>query len=537
MARDIDPIVITFAGGLDTRRRPADADVNECTAGENFDLDAQQLTMRTRQPFDLVATAPNAAEIRGFAQLITRDNTITTLVQAGGNVYSWDGETTFNLVGTVNSGSKIRGPRDNIFSISDKVVITDLEKLTPVKTWDGTTFEDLDHNITGTSQLFAKYAKVAKERLLLFNIKTDADDNPHVMIGSETGTLNTLSTSTKPSSAIGPADAFFLVTPDLKPINGAEFGFGQLIMSTTEGRLFILQGNSAFDHSFEPFFEGSAIAGNEGMQNIGNDVLFGLPGRIESLTGTLNFGDVETNDLSNPITPDVEDITEWRIVYDRNRQQALCFPKGAAQLWVLHKSLLSLSQGHIQSASGQTISPWSKWTTTQSMNFEPSTVMALKEPISKKDVVYAGGSAGEIYLINGSGDQDGGTDDVTASRTSKLFKIPHTAELFNIEGWIDYRLQFATTVTITFIWGGHEFPEQSITVPLQEANFAVYNGDAWYNGEFFYSARFQTQIKRHTFNPASRGNFLQVKVEYTGEAEIEEIGLLLEAQIQSGRRA
>lgn len=540
MAREIPPVVITFAGGVNSRVRPADVNIDECMVGVNFDLDSQQRSMRTRKPFDLVATAANASEIRGFAQLVKRDGSTSTLVQAGGTVYSWDGETApTTVVGTVSTNSRLRGPRDHNFTLDEIVLITDIEKATTVKSWDGTTFQDLAHNIAGV-QFFAKYCAVQRERAFFGNVTTDNAPVPHVLVGSKRGDATTLTVSDRPSSALGEDSPFFLVTLDLRPINGLDAAFGNFIISSQKGKLFVLRGSSAFDFEVLDFHQGSAVSGDEAMANIGNDVLLGLPTRIESLTGTLNFGDVETNDLSLPIAPDIENVTEWRIAYDPGSQQAYCFPEGRAEVWVLHKSLLARSRGaQLSQASTVTsttaLSPWSKWTTTQAMNFQPTAVMTLIDPVSGNDVVYAGDATGNIYRLNGDGDNDGGTAAIAVSRTSKLIRVDHTAELFSVDGWVDFRLQFAIDLTLTFIWGGEEHPSQPVTIPIGGQGFPVYNaadgatGVAYYGGEFFYSARFQTQIRRKRTWPAGRGNYLQVKAEFSGEAEIQEIGLIIKA--------
>ena len=152
-------VILTFGGGLNARRRVIDVVLDECVApSENFDLDPQFRALNRRKPFDLVATAPNGAAINGLAQLIKQDQSISSLVQAGGNVYTWDGASNFTLVGTVSTNAKLRGPREHNFTLDEYVVITDLNKAEVVKKWDGTTFADLAHDLGG--DFFAKYARV-----------------------------------------------------------------------------------------------------------------------------------------------------------------------------------------------------------------------------------------------------------------------------------------------------------------------------------------------------------------------------------------
>ena len=300
-------VVLTFGGGINGRQRVADVALDECVPpSENFDLDPQFRALNRRKPFDLIATTPNGAAINGFGQLIKQDSSLSTLVQSGGNVYTWDGSSTFSLVGTVSTNAKLRGPREHNFTLDEYVVITDLNKAETVKKWDGTTFANLAHDLG--SDLFAKYCRVHNERVLLGNIKTTTD-TPHLMLGSAIGDGEDFSNSDRPSSSLGFDAAWFLPMPDLRPINGFEAAFGQFLISTERGRLYRLSGSSALDFQMVEFHVGSAVVGNEAIKNIGNDVIMGLAGRIESLIATEQFGDVEADDLSLPISPLIEGVT------------------------------------------------------------------------------------------------------------------------------------------------------------------------------------------------------------------------------------
>lgn len=515
MAKDLDPIVLTFGGGFNSRRRPADIEIDECVYGENFDLDSQQLTLKTRKAFALVATADNGSQINGYAQLLQKDGTLTQLIQAGTAVYEWDGITTFTSVGTVSSSARLRGPLEHNFTINDVTIITDLGAVENVAAWDGTTYADLGHNLAST--LKAKFCRIRKGRLFLACLINGTTDLPHMLIGSELEDHLTLSVSDRPSSALGQDAPFFLTTPDLKPINGLEEAFGQMLISSKEGKVHVLKGSSAFDFELDSFYEGSAVSGDEAMLNIGNDILFGINGRIESLSGVISFGDVETNDLSVDIARELEEVEEWTMVYDRTHQQAICHPDSASHLWTMHKSLL---------ARQPRVSPWSKWTSF----VQPTCLMPMIDPTTNRRVVYVGDSSGRIFRVNDLEEtQDGGTNDIALTRTSKLLKLSSAAEIFDADIWIDYRLNQEVRVTLTFIWGGVEEPETSIHVDLPAAGAAFYNGNYFYSGEAFYSHRFQTKIRRQRHPIAGRGNFLQVRVSYTGQAEIEEIGIQLKA--------
>lgn len=511
--------VMTFGGGLNSRRRVADIDINECALGsENFDLDPQFRALIRRRPFDLMATTPNSESINGFAQLVRPNGTVSTLVQAGGNVYSWDGDATFSLVGTVNTGAKIRGPREHNYTLSGFVIVTDLARQETVKKWDGTSFADFNHDLGG--DLIAKYCRVENERAWFANIITTTD-TPHVILASQIGDSEVLSAADRPSASLGFDAPFFLISLDLRPINGIEEAFGNIIFSTARGRLYKLQGADATDFTLGRFYQGSAVVGDEAIKNVGNDVALGLQGRIESLSGTEQFGDVETDDLSRPIKPQVENVTGWTIEYDRRLQKIYCFPNNQSAVYVAYKGVLTdpLSQG---------LSPWSKWTTSHPLGFQPTAVMALIDPISGKDAVYMGDDSGNIYKMDGSGAQDGGTDDITTKRRSGLFTVPE-GQTFDLRGWIEYRKLFPTEVTIRLLGGGTAVYDQTITRQLPQAdNIAVYGGNHWYgDNTSTYGVSFSSRLHRQNWRAAGQASHFQLETEITSDEDfdIEEIGV------------
>ncbi|GAG26914.1 unnamed protein product, partial [marine sediment metagenome] len=106
-------------------------------------------------------------------------------------------------------------------------------------------------------ELFAKYSIVHNNRLWLFNVKTDGDDNPHMILASEFEDPESFDTVNRSGVATGNA-AFFTLTPDLKEINGVALFNRQLIISTHDGRLHRLSGLDAADYQFTTYFAGSA---------------------------------------------------------------------------------------------------------------------------------------------------------------------------------------------------------------------------------------------------------------------------------------
>ena len=518
---ETEPIVLTFGGGIHSRRRISDIDIDECVAGsENFDLEPQFLALTPRKPFDQVGTAPNAGSIRGYAQLCRTDGSLSTLIQARDRVYSWNGSTGFTEVGQVNATARLRGGIEHNFLLENITIITDLERVETVKKWDGTTFAQFAHDLGG--DFFAKFCRIFGERAVLANVKTTTD-TPHVALFSKRGDSETLTTGNRPSSGLGLDDPFFLPMPDLKPINGLEFAFGELLFSTERGRLYRLSGSSALDYFMEELYNIKSVVGDEAVINIGNDLLLGLPGRIETLSGVLEFGDVQANDVSIEIADQVEDVQSWRLFYDRNREHVYAFGANQSGVLILHKRLLDQAEE----------SPWSKWTTTQSMAFDPVTVMPIIDPLTMIDAIYMGDENGNIYRMQGSGDKDGGTDAVTVKRRTGLIEIP-AGNAFDLKGWISYRKLFETLVTIRVLYGGkEEFTQETQTKLPTNTNIAVYGGAHYYgDNQTFYGAEFSQRIAIQDWRAAGLSSHFQIEVEFDAESavHIEEIGFSFDTQ-------
>ncbi len=484
---------IFAGGGRNTVARPSDINEQECSDGENFDLRLGDSTLRPRKPFDLVATATNAGAIRGIVQLVRKDGTTSTLVQAGDTVYEWDLGTTFTSRATISSSSRLRGVT---FSLGGYVLITDLEKQTPVSTWDGTTFATLPHDLGGS--FYAKYAVITNERAFYANV-TAGIDVPHMVVGSGLLSPGNLTVADRPSSSLSGADPFFLLTLDLKPINGLVSAFGLVVFSTREGKIYQLSGTSARDFAVLDLFQGSNASGDEAMVNIGNDVLIGRRSAIDSLKSINTFQDVQTDDISRWISNEIEENTEWTIVYESTRQRAFCFPSGEQFVHVLHKPLLD--------AGG--ISPWSKWTTKHALGFKPETAVAiLNEGIS---TVYMGDSTGNIYRIDGIGSQDGGTEDISMFRLSSVVKSAEP--ITEIKGYVDYQRPTATMdFGIEVQWNGAAVSDQSRTISLPAETIGeVYGGEVYYGGTFGYGAARTERSHRQWFKAAGSGNSVQIR--------------------------
>ncbi|KKL71410.1 hypothetical protein LCGC14_2095160, partial [marine sediment metagenome] len=163
MAEDNKPVVLTFSGGINARQRSADINIEECTEGENFNLNFQSAVLAPRDQFGVVAIAPNGQPIYMISQLVKLDGTLSTIIQAGGTVYSWDGTPAgFTEVGTVSPDARLRGPIDSNFTLDSFIILTDLAKKENVKKWNGETFQDFEHNLGVNFK--AKYISVQNER-------------------------------------------------------------------------------------------------------------------------------------------------------------------------------------------------------------------------------------------------------------------------------------------------------------------------------------------------------------------------------------
>jgi len=507
---------LLFGGGRNTVARPSDVNPQECTDGENFDLQVGDSSFRPRKPFDLVATATNGSPIRGFAQLVRPNGLTSTLIQAGDTMYEWDLGSTFTSRGTVSASSRLRGGLDQNFNPNSTVIITDLEKQTVVSTWDGTTFQALNHDLGGN--FYAKYAVVAKERVFYANVKAGIDI-PHMIVGSGLLDPADLTVNDRPSSFLSAADPFYLVGLDLKPINGLTEAFGRLVFSTKFGRILELIGNNAQDFTVENLFFGSNAYGDEAMTNIGNDVLIGRQGALDSLRSIETFADVKTDDVSLWIADEISNSTEWTIVYDRGTQKAFCFPKGERLVHVLHKPILDEGR----------FSPWSKWTTDHALGFNPQTAFTIIGP-EGLPAVYMGDENGNIYRIDGSGSQDAGANDIVTWRESALLKVIDEPT-DDINGWVDYvRPESDLTLTLTHKYAGRtvDNQEQTLTLPAELIG-EVYAGTAYYGGTFYYGAENTGRLHRQWFQPAGDGSAAQIRTSVTDSQDFRIDEILYEA--------
>ena len=446
-----DVIVIRFGGGLNTRASEDEINEREAADGQNFVVDAVNSAMRSRPPFTLVGTTPNAGSIDGFVSLLKTDGSVSLLVQSGTAVYEWSGTAFGSSLATVTAGAKFRGRIEHNWNLTDKVIITDIALLQPLMEWNGTTLQNItfkteDGSTGWIGQFRARYCVVSNERAIFANIYDNGVASPHLMVGSQRSDFTIVTVNQRPSSALNEADPFFLVQPDNRYINGMTNAFDTTIVSSRQGAIYKLLGSSAQDFTFNPLFPQSGADGDESLTFIGNDVVYGRQGRIESLRSSDNNFDIEQDDLSVLISDEIDAYDDWTIVYNARTQRVHCISGTTGEDWVLHKPLI-----------GSPVSPWMKWTTNHASAFQPTAIMNAYDPSDGLEYIFFGDSSGNVYRMEGSGVLgDAGTTNISTKRVSALFEAELGARMFQLNGWIRYRAPNAITINIRILSGGYE---------------------------------------------------------------------------------
>lgn len=520
-----EAIVIRFGGGLNTRASEDEVNAREATDGQNFVVDAVNSAMRSRKPFDLVGTTPNAGSINGFVSLLKSDGTTSLLVQSGTAVYEWSGSAFGASLGTVASGAKLRGRIEHNWNLSDKVVITDIALQQPLMEWDGTTLQNItftteDGSTGWTGEFRARYAIVDNERLVVANIYDNGTATPHLIVGSQRSDYTVITVNQRPASALNEADPFYLLQPDLRYINGMVNAFNTTVTSSMKGAIYKLAGSSAKDFSFSPLFPQSGVAGDEALTFIGNDIAYGRQGRIESLRSSDNNYDIEQDDLSRLISDEIEGYEDWTLVYNSRTQRVHCISGTTSEDWVLHKPLL-----------GSPLSPWMRWRTSHATSFQPTAIMNAYDPSDGLEYIFFGDGSGNVYRMEGSGSGDGGTANVETKRVTALFEADLGARMFQLNGWVRYRAPNAITINFRILSGGYEVFDQAIQLALPAtSSYPVYGGGYYYAGENYYSQSLSSRLRREKFAIPGGQNEFQLEIEYDGTEylNIQEVGLRFE---------
>lgn len=512
-----------FAGGLNEQQTP---NIYECGEGYNFELGMKQSKLVPRKPYALKGTATNASAINGFVQLVKRDSTETTLVQAGDTVYLWDGDSSFTSKGTVSTSSRLR---DTYWSLGDYSIITDTAKATVVKKWDGTTFSTMTTGL-GTN-LYAKYGIVHQGRVWLANVTTSTD-TPHLMVASkfeDPTVYDTAQRAVTGTFSTG-AEAFYMLSPDLKPINGFAVFYNQLVMSTEGGRLYVLTGTGTSSYKWTDYYAGSCASGTESICNIGNDVVYmKAGGGIDLLKSTVNSGDVETDDLSRWILTTTADAVATSVVYDQKNQKVFFFISG--KVLVLFKDLI-----------GSEMSPWSVYKTQETFAFATNGAKYMKQPGTQVYTVYFGDSVGRIFDMNGdAGGGDAGSQSIAVLRRTRYIANGEggdqkgggalSALTHNVSGLVSYR-RIATScdLSVTFDWGD-EYNRSTSVIPLKgspTASAGVYFGSgSYFSGTAYFSqgSAYARKISSQSFSPTGKGPgcFIEASLDTSTDFQIDYI--------------
>ena len=256
------------------------------------------------------------------------------------------------------------------------------------------------------------------------------------------------------------------------------------------------------------------------MVNAGNDIAYARQGRIESLVATDQFGDVETDDLTNPIADLVSDYTDWTLVYNQRNQRIYCIPASQSECWVYFKPI-----------AGSNLSPWVLWETAHSSSFSPTCIMNGLDPVTGLEYVFFGDSSGRLYRMEGTGSGDAGDTDIAMEFKSGLIKAPLDADIYEIEGYLKYRGGDAFTVTLNFIYQGRAVFNKPISFSVgSDSSRAYYGGSYYYGGAAYYGSDFG-KFYRRKFATSGRSTEFQVEVSVEGTASISinEIGLQFRA--------
>lgn len=512
---------LRFGGGVNSAASEDDVSPSECTFGENFTLDYKNKNLKPRKPLEKLGAAPNNQEIRGFVNLLDSDGAATILVQAGSTVYKWSQTAGFMSVGTCNASCRLRGRLEHYWSLDDIVIVTDLNLISPVLIWNGSALSTMTHNLAGDFK--AKYCWVDDERARFGNIVSNSIAVPHMIVTSKLSNYNNLSDSSRASSALGNDDPYYLLTPDLRPVNGLLGFYDNIIISSERGSIFKIAGTDASDTYVTKMYPRSAATGRESITYTGNDVFLGRVGRIESLISTDNYGDVAIDDVTIPIKPEIADLANWQGAYNPRTQKVYYHAVGSNHIWQYSKDLESSE-----------LSPWVKLTTQNAFGMNPTAMMTMLDPTDGLEYVYMGDSLGNLYKIEGDeGALDAGENSINVTWRSGILKTSNELIAENFSGYVSYRSGVDTQITIKFLFGGSYVSSSEHIIPLKGTTGGIYyGGNNYFGGNAYFGVPFSGSFRREAVTPAGQSEEIQIEVSHTGSAdfEINEIGLRFEAR-------
>jgi len=510
-----DPVVtLKFGGGVNSAASEDDIKATECVDGQNFLIDLNNKNLRPRNPIELLGTAPNGQGINGFANLVDADGVSTILIQAGDTIYNWSSIIGFIVVGACDPDAKLRGKLEHYWPLDDVVIITDIALRENVLIWNGSALTEMTHNLGGDFK--AKYCLVDDERAQFANIVSASVATPHLVATSELSDYQVLSTTDRPSSSLGAGDAFYILTPDLRPINGLMSFYDNVLISTEKGSMYRINGTDSTDTSISKFFPRSFATGDESLVYKGNDVIYGRIGKLQSIVTTDKFGDISTGDITSPIKDQLIDQQDWQMAYNPRTEKVYIHAVGQEQMWEYSKDL-----------EGTELSPWVKLITGNAFSMNPQVIMTLIDPVDNLEYVFMGDQYGNLYRIEGTaGNADCGSNDIEARWKSGILKLPNEMIAEKVSGYISYRSDEDTEITLNFYFGGSNVSNDTLNVSLPgSVGGSYFGGEVYFGGDFYYGSAFEGRFRREAYQAAGRSEEIQVEVVHSGTAyfEINEI--------------
>lgn len=372
-------------------------------------------------------------------------------------------------------------------------------------------------NVEQSIDLHAKYSVVWKNRMWLFNVTTNGTENPHMMLASQFEEANVFDTTQQvlpyTTGGLTGNEAFFLLSPDMRPINGAAVFFDTLIISTVNGQLYKMTGNDSTDFQVVPYYPGSAAIGDRTMINTGNDLMWMTRGaEIERLSTVEAAGDVKADNVSNFISTTMSGLSDGIAAYDEYRQLIY---------WFVTDKVLVLDKDFLFTRPG--ISPWSVYETEHDSRFNTNAVSYIRDPGANTYDVYFGDAEGRIMKLNGTrGGGDAGSAAVITSRKSKHIVLPD--EFTELIGRIEYRRITETDIDIHLDWVIYDYKSSNritLAAPLQ-AGSPLFWGQAnnfWGQDIYWNQGRVTTPLSNRGFSPTGKGNGVFITVEHNGTAD------------------
>ncbi len=567
---------------MNTRKSPYDLDPREGVLAENVEIDIDRRSLRRRPPLvelvDMSSKMSGSDEIISIIPIVVTPGFLdTVLVQISdgttSNVYralyngtteEWEINPSTSLK-SVHADAKLRGSfRETYSALDARTLITDENLKEPVLEYDHF-FGNLStwsHNLASTD-FYAQYCHIENERAWFGGIRTDvtagADTTTkHLIVASELSNISNLSVSDRPISSLGPADPFYLVTPDLLPLISICTAFCNFIIGTGNGRTFILTGTSAQNYAFSSLYPDSGPDAANNMVFASNDVLFYNNKRVDTLAGVEAFGDVNTDDFSRLIQPSLDRIDDnsdsssaarGDLYFDSVQKRVMLKRRYDDFMWVAHKSVRDQQAKDVSLLrQGDPISPWVKWSDNsgfftdlnQGDELIVQNDVELRTPWTpltsgtvQKTTLFANQNTGKIYYLDGyhantdtysRSNYPSGRDvdtDFTCRFQTKPIKSPSGEGVKNgIRGKLIYVPRFGATpiVTITAKVAGDDANSASTTVTLSNnSNSSASDVDMSPRYEEFAIS-------------VPRGREFSLLIEFDGQYLVELLGIELDVE-------